>query len=49
MRYQAIRSPVTVIHLSGHAQVTDSLGISHDVKVGDTLPTGSVLILDIII
>lgn len=47
MRYQAIRSPVTVIHLSGHAQVTDSLGISHDVKVGDTLPTGSVLILDI--
>ncbi len=47
MRYQSIRTSVKVIDLTGKAEVTDSLGLKHPVRIGDILPIGSILIMDL--
>ena len=47
MRYQAIRTSVKVIQLTGNAEVTDSLGLKHPVEVGDILSAGTILFMDL--
>lgn len=47
MQYQAIRTSVKVILLTGNAEVTDSLGLKHPVEVGDILSVGTILVMDL--